>query len=104
MSSRISIESQKFLSAKEEFLSYLSELNFIVRNEDEAKIAFERLNHYRILCANRNGPLGTIEINKKVNSDVQSFLKKSKLNFRYDPEDFYPGKVILTQFFSGLSQ
>lgn len=95
MSSRISIESQKFLSAKEEFLSYLSELNFIVRNEDEAKIAFERLNHYRILCANRNGPLGTIEINKKVNSDVQSFLKKSKLNFRYDPEDFYPGKVIL---------
>lgn len=95
MSSRISIESQKFFSAKEEFLSYLSELNFIVRNEDEAKIAFERLNHYRILCANRNGPLGTIEINKKVNSDVQSFLKKSKLNFRYDPEDFYPGKVIL---------
>lgn len=95
MSSRISIESQKFLSAKDEFLSYLSELNFIVRNEDEAKIAFERLNHYRILCANRNGPLGTIEINKKVNSDVQSFLKKSKLNFRYDPEDFYPGKVIL---------
>lgn len=95
MSSRISIESQKFLSAKDEFLSYLSELNFIVRNEDEAKIAFERLNHYRILCANRNGPLGTIEINKKVNSDVQSFLKKSKLNFKYDPEDFYPGKVIL---------
>lgn len=95
MSSRISIESQKFLSAKDEFLSYLSELNFIVRNEDEAKIAFERLNHYRILCANRNGPLGTVEINKKVNSDVQTFLKKSKLNFRYDPEDFYPGKVIL---------
>lgn len=95
MSSRISIESQKFLSAKDEFLSYLSELNFIVRNEDEAKIAFDRLNHYRILCANRNGPLGTVEINKKVNSDVQTFLKKSKLNFRYDPEDFYPGKVIL---------
>ncbi len=95
MSSRISIESQKFLSAKDEFLSYLSELNFIVKNEDVAKIAFDRLNHYRILCANRNGPLGTIEINKKVNSDVQSFLKKSKLNFRYDPEDFYPGKVIL---------
>lgn len=22
-------------------------------------------------------------------------MKKSKLNFRYDPEDFYPGKVIL---------
>lgn len=95
MSSRISIESQKFLSAKDEFLSYLSELNFIVRNEDEAKIAFDRLNHYRILCANRNGPLGTVEINKKVNSDVQTFLKKSKLNFRYDPDDFYPGKVIL---------
>lgn len=95
MSSRISIESQKFFSAKDEFLSYLSELNFIVKNEDEAKIAFDRLNHYRILCANRNGPLGTIEINKKVNSDVQSFLRKSKLNFRYDPEDFYPGKVIL---------
>lgn len=95
MSSRISIESQKFLSAKDEFLSYLSELNFIVKNEDVAKIAFDRLNHYRILCANRNGPLGTVEINKKVNSDVQTFLKKSKLNFRYDPEDFYPGKVIL---------
>ena len=95
MSSRISIESQKFLSAKDEFLSYLSELNFIVKNEDVAKIAFNRLNHYRILCANRNGPLGTVEINKKVNSDVQTFLKKSKLNFRYDPEDFYPGKVIL---------
>lgn len=95
MSSRISIESQKFFSAKEEFLSYLSELNFIVKNEDVAKIAFDRLNHYRILCANRNGPLGTVEINKKVNSDVQTFLKKSKLNFRYDPEDFYPGKVIL---------
>lgn len=95
MSSRISIESQKFFSAKDEFLSYLSELNFIVKNEDEAKRAFDRLNHYRILCANRNGPLGTIEINKKVNSDVQAFLKKSKLNFRYDPEDFYPGKVIL---------
>lgn len=31
MSSRISIESQKFLSAKDEFLSYLSELNFIVK-------------------------------------------------------------------------
>ena len=95
MSSRISIESQKFLSAKDEFLSYLSELNFIVKNEDVAKIAFDRLNHYRILCANRNGPLGTVEINKKVNTDVQTFLKKSKLNFRYDPEDFYPGKVIL---------
>lgn len=95
MSSRISIDSQKFLSAKDEFLSYLSELNFIVKNEDVAKIAFDRLNHYRILCANRNGPLGTVEINKKVNSDVQTFLKKSKLNFRYDPEDFYPGKVIL---------
>lgn len=95
MSSRISIESQKFLSAKDEFLSYLSELNFIVKNEDVAKIAFDRLNHYRILCANINGPLGTVEINKKVNSDVQTFLKKSKLNFRYDPEDFYPGKVIL---------
>lgn len=95
MSSRISIESQKFLSAKDEFLSYLSELNFIVKNEDVAKIAFDRLNHYRILCANRNGPLGTVEINKKVNSDIQTFLKKSKLNFRYDPEDFYPGKVIL---------
>lgn len=95
MSSRISIESQKFLSAKDEFLSYLSELNFIVKNEDVAKIAFDRLNHYRILCANRNGPLGTVEINKKVNSDVQTFLKKSKLNFIYDPEDFYPGKVIL---------
>lgn len=95
MSSRISIESQKFLSAKDEFLSYLSELNFIVKNENVAKIAFDRLNHYRILCANRNGPLGTVEINKKVNSDVQTFLKKSKLNFRYDPEDFYPGKVIL---------
>ena len=95
MSSRISIESQKFLIAKDEFLSYLSELNFIVKNEDVAKIAFDRLNHYRILCANRNGPLGTVEINKKVNSDVQTFLKKSKLNFRYDPEDFYPGKVIL---------
>lgn len=95
MSSRISIESQKFLSAKDEFFSYLSELNFIVKNEDVAKIAFDRLNHYRILCANRNGPLGTVEINKKVNSDVQTFLKKSKLNFRYDPEDFYPGKVIL---------
>ena len=76
MSSRISIESQKFLSAKDEFLSYLSELNFIVKNEDVAKIAFDRLNHYRILCANRNGPLGTVEINKKVNSDVQTFLKK----------------------------
>ena len=95
MSSRISLESQKFLSAKDEFLSYLSELNFIVKNEDVAKIAFDRLNHYRILCANRNGPLGTVEINKKVNSDVQTFLKKSKLNFIYDPEDFYPGKVIL---------
>lgn len=95
MSSRISIESQKFLSAKDEFLSYLSELNFIVKNEDVAKIAFDRLNHYIILCANRNGPLGTVEINKKVNSDVQTILKKSKLNFRYDPEDFYPGKVIL---------
>lgn len=95
MSSRISIESQKFLSAKDEFLSYLSELNFIVKNENVAKIAFDRLNHYRILCANRNGPLGTVEINKKVNSDVQTFLKKSKLNFGYDPEDFYPGKVIL---------
>ena len=95
MSSRISLESQKFLSAKDEFLSYLSEFNFIVKNEDVAKIAFDRLNHYRILCANRNGPLGTVEINKKVNSDVQTFLKKSKLNFIYDPEDFYPGKVIL---------
>lgn len=31
-----------------------------------------------------------------MNNDVQAFLRGSKsLNLKYDPEDFYPGKVIL---------
>ena len=96
LSSFITKKSLDFFCGAGEYLSALKSFGFVIRNDDDAKSVFELLNHYRILCANRNGPLGTVEINKKVNADVQSFLRASgKLNLRYDPEDFYPGKVIL---------
>ena len=96
LSSLITKKSLEFFCNDGEYLSKLKSQEFVVKNDKEAKEIFELLNHYRILCANRNGPLGTVEINKKVNNDVQAFLRGSKsLNLKYDPEDFYPGKVIL---------
>lgn len=96
LSSLITKKSLEFFCNDGEYLSKLKSQGFVVKNDKVAKEIFELLNHYRILCANRNGPLGTIEINKKVNNDVQAFLRGSKiLNLKYDPEDFYPGKVIL---------
>lgn len=96
LSSLITKKSLEFFCNEGEYLSKLKSNEFVVKNDKDAKVIFDLLNHYRILCANRNGPLGTVEINKKVNTDVQAFLRGSKsLNLRYDPEDFYPGKVIL---------
>ena len=96
LSSLITKKSLEFFCNEGEYLSELKSNEFVVKNDEDAKDIFDLLNHYRILCANRNGPLGTVEINKKVNTDVQAFLRGSKsLNLRYDPEDFYPGKVIL---------
>lgn len=96
LSSLITKKSLEFFCNEGEYLSKLKSNEFVVKNDKDAKVIFDLLNHYRILCANRNGPLGTVEINKKVNNDVQAFLRGSKsLNLRYDPEDFYPGKVIL---------
>ena len=96
LASRITEKSLEFFYAQEEYLCALKSCGFVIRNDDEAKRIFDLLNHYRILCANRNGPLGTDEINRKINLKVQSFLRASnKLTLRYDPEDFYPGKVIL---------
>ncbi len=96
LSSLITKKSLEFFCNEGEYLSKLKSNEFVVKNDKDAKVIFDLLNHYRILCANRNGPLGTIEINKKVNTDVQALLRGAKsLNLRYDPEDFYPGKVIL---------
>lgn len=96
LSSLITKKSLEFFCNEGEYLSKLKSNEFVVKNDKDAKVIFDLLNHYRILCANRNGPLGTVEINKKVNNDVQAFLRGSKiLNLKYDPEDFYPGKVIL---------
>lgn len=96
LSSLITKKSLEFLCNEGEYLSKLKSNEFVVKNDKDAKVIFDLLNHYRILCANRNGPLGTVEINKKVNTDVQALLRGAKsLNLRYDPEDFYPGKVIL---------
>lgn len=96
LSSLITKKSLEFFCNEGEYLSKLKSNEFVVKNDKDAKVIFDLLNHYRILCANRNSPLGTVEINKKVNTDVQAFLRGSKsLNLRYDPEDFYPGKVIL---------
>ena len=96
LSSLITKKSLEFFCNEGEYLSKLKSNEFVVKNDKDAKVIFDLLNHYRILCANRNGPLGTVEINKKVNTDVQALLRGAKsLNLRYDPEDFYPGKVIL---------
>lgn len=96
LSSLITKKSLEFFCNEGEYLSKLKSNEFVVKNDKDAKVIFDLLNHYRILCANRNGPLGTVEINKKVNTDVQAILRGAKsLNLRYDPEDFYPGKVIL---------
>ena len=96
LSSLITKKSLEFFCNEGEYLSKLKSNKFVVKNDKDAKVIFDLLNHYRILCANRNGPLGTVEINKKVNTDVQALLRGAKsLNLRYDPEDFYPGKVIL---------
>ncbi len=96
LSSLITKKSLEFFCNDGEYLSKLKSQEFVVKNDKDAKVIFDLLNHYRILCANRNGPLGTVEINKKVNTDVQALLRGAKsLNLRYDPEDFYPGKVIL---------
>lgn len=96
LSSLITKKSLEFFCNEGEYLSKLKSNEFVVKNDKDAKVIFDLLNHYRILCANRNGPLGTIEINKKVNTDVQALLRGAKsLNLRYDPDDFYPGKVIL---------
>lgn len=96
LSSLITKKSLEFFCNEGEYISKLKSNEFVVKNDKDAKVIFDLLNHYRILCANRNGPLGTVEINKKVNTDVQALLRGAKsLNLRYDPEDFYPGKVIL---------
>ncbi|MGN1280540.1 MAG: exodeoxyribonuclease V subunit alpha [Succinivibrio sp.] len=84
-----------FYGGENEYISYLASKNFVIVSDEAALKAFELMDRYRVLCANREGTLGAGAINSKISSMFQSVLKKTSLKKEYNPEEFFPGKIIL---------
>lgn len=84
-----------FYKAEDEFISYLAARNFVIDTDESALEAFSLMDRYRVLCANRDGPLGASAINAKISSMFKEVLKKSAIKRRYDTAEFFPGKIIL---------
>ena len=57
-------------SGKTEYLNFLIENNFIIKSDKDAKTAFDLLNKFRVLCANRDGVLGTKNLNRIISEKI----------------------------------
>lgn len=86
--------------AEPEYLTYLTDKEFVIDTDEDAKTAFEHLNKFRVLCANREGILGTKNLNMMIcerirrNKIIKNLALKSKPNEDID-DIFFPGNVIL---------
>lgn len=81
----------KLYKKEGQFLSELGKNKGVVSAQD-AKKYFSLLDRYRILCSNRDGTLGSIELNRILRKKLFNFVN----NFVKDSDDeFFPGRVIL---------
>ncbi len=74
-----------------EFLDFLKHKNFMMRSDEDVRTAFELLDKFRVLCATKNGPLGTYSLNELICEEIKSCLKlKDTVN-----DNLFLGEVIL---------
>jgi exodeoxyribonuclease V alpha subunit len=94
ISSLIAKDAIDFYSAKDEYLDYLSSINYAIKDREQSKNVFTRLDKYRILCSNRETELGCVQINSKVFELVKSKCP-TQLRAKVSNPIFMPGTVIL---------
>lgn len=75
------------------FLNYIKERDFIL-SDAEALVAFKLLDNFRVLCSNRRGVLGDLEINAALEKAVRR-LYPDPHGDRVLPEGYFPGRVVL---------
>lgn len=73
------------------FIDFLRSKDFVIDNESDANLAFDKLNTFRVLCSNREGPLGTYNLNDLI---AHELLEDSKIK-NAKSGDFMPGLVVL---------
>ena len=83
-----------FFLAQDKFLGKLIAKDFVIDDLSNSEY-FDLLSEYRVLCANKNGPLGVNSINDKVNEMIKRKLKQKSSLKAYADDDFFPGRVIL---------
>lgn len=86
-----------WLNAEGEYFDYLKKKSFIVDYSD-ANLIFDLMNHYRLLCANRNGSFGVNALNGYMKDQIINSCAKNELKSvfaDYKDSDCYPGMFIM---------